>query len=48
MKDRTWLVVMGIFLYVAVATVAYRFGHQEMSETRLFLDIPKALIWSWQ
>jgi hypothetical protein len=34
-------------LYLAVSTIAYRFSHTGMSETELFLAVPRALIWSW-
>lgn len=40
----TWIAYAAV-VYLIAATSAYRFRHPDLSETRLFLDIPKALAW---
>ena len=34
-----------IVLYLILSMFVYRFKHPEQTETQLFLNIPKALLW---
>lgn len=49
MKRIDWpkVVMIVVLLYLIVSTMAYRFTHPDMTETRLLQNIHNALIWRW-
>lgn len=40
------LIIIGF--YLAIASMVYRFKHPEMTETQLFLNIPKAITLNYE
>lgn len=39
---------IALALYLTVSLTVYRFNHQDMTETQLFMAIPEALMWGGQ
>jgi hypothetical protein len=39
-----YYIVIFLCIWVSVTTLIYRFEHPKMTETQLFLNIPKAII----
>lgn len=46
--NQVFLIMLGLAmaLYLIVSVTAYRFRHPWKSETELFLEIPRALVWA--
>lgn len=42
-KNGRWIIFVPL-LYLAIACTVYRFRHPEKTETQLFNDIPKAIL----
>jgi hypothetical protein len=40
------LLVCLVIFYFIISTLIYRFKHPEMTETQLFLNVPRALIFN--
>ena len=45
MKNRAWIFLTVATLYLAGSLSIYRFRHPQKTETQLFLEIPRALLW---
>ena len=47
-SNALYFVLVAVFLWVAISSTIQRFKCTEMSETELFIHIPKSFVCDWQ